>query len=285
MTRPVDRQALPIEGYLLGRLSEEERALVEARLFEDDQLLTTMEDAEEHLIDRYLADELSPQDREAFERHFAASRWRRERVAFRRMLPRALAPAEAAHRPTGVATALARAEVAPPGRGRRSVAWLGLAAALLVLGLGWWARRWPGSTAASPGPFARTTRPDTPMPVPSSSVGPVTPLPPRAALVLHAGLLRAGSTRLPRLRAPAEGDVRLDAELDHRLVSDHGAATLSTVEGRVVWTGTFRTSADGHTATVVLPARLLRPADYVLSLGGSGQGTEDTVAYPFRVVP
>jgi anti-sigma factor RsiW len=62
-----------IEAYLLGRLPDEEQPQIEALLFEDDDMFEAIRDAEDDLIDRYLAAELPPADREAFEHAFATS--------------------------------------------------------------------------------------------------------------------------------------------------------------------------------------------------------------------
>jgi hypothetical protein len=59
--------------YLLGKLSEQERASLEERFFSDDQEFEELEAAETELIDQYLRSELSAADRTQFEMSLFAS--------------------------------------------------------------------------------------------------------------------------------------------------------------------------------------------------------------------
>jgi hypothetical protein len=80
-----------LDAYLLGRLSHGEQTQIETLLFEDDDVFEAVRDAEDGLIDRYLAGELTAADRAAFEHTFASSRSRQERIAFARALAHDLA--------------------------------------------------------------------------------------------------------------------------------------------------------------------------------------------------
>lgn len=71
--------------YLLGTLSEEERAQLEERYFSDDEAFEELEIAEGELADRYVRGELSPGDRERFEQTLARSPRLAERVEFARV--------------------------------------------------------------------------------------------------------------------------------------------------------------------------------------------------------
>ena len=245
-----------IERYLLGRLPPRERDRFETLLFEDDAVWPLVEDAEEELIDRYLAGQLSPVDHAAFERHFAAPPLRQERIAFRRALPRALA-GPGAKRP-------ARSVWARP-------AWVGLAAALVVAAV--WLGTRPGietgagvEQPASLSPASRGT-------APSASPGP--------ALVLRPGLLRGGGA-IPRLEAPAGASVALDLEPGFRSSVTDFAIVLRTVEGAETWKGSGRRSADGPLVRVVIPPDVLRPGDYTLSLTPAASPSPVS-EYPLRV--
>ena len=66
--------------YLLGRLTEEERIRLEEGYFQDDALLTRLEFLEDRLIDEYVNQELSPQDRADYESRFMASPRRLEKA-------------------------------------------------------------------------------------------------------------------------------------------------------------------------------------------------------------
>lgn len=72
--------------YHLGELSQEERDAVEDRLFADDEFHEQVLAAEEELIDSYLRDELTPGQREHFEKWFLPVDDRRERLEFARAL-------------------------------------------------------------------------------------------------------------------------------------------------------------------------------------------------------
>lgn len=74
--------------YLLGGLSENERASLEARFFADDGEFEELEIAEGELIDRYVQKELSPADQRQFEKMLRTSPRLVERVEFARILAR-----------------------------------------------------------------------------------------------------------------------------------------------------------------------------------------------------
>jgi hypothetical protein len=294
VTRATEGPAGQLDRYLLGRLSPDEQASVEARLFESGDLLPLVQDAAERLIDRYLEDDLSPEDRIAFERHFASSRWRQEQVAFRRTLATALRPSSGAPTPpsAGRLSRLPMPGLRLPRRPAAWAAWIGVAA-LIVLGLGWLARHRTASTgvvalepsagrpqaeAPSVGPLLEGSRPGTA----GSASSPSTPR--RPALVLRSGHFR-GRGRLPRMAAPEGTEVRLDAELDGHAASGQGSARLCSVEGDTLWRGMASIAAGGRRATVIVPAALLQPGDYVLFIATGGQEVEDAPTYVFRVVP
>jgi hypothetical protein len=265
LTRPpAAGSSAEIERYLLGGMSPREMVAVETRLFEDDQFWRAVEDAEDELIDRYLRDELSPHDRRAFEEHFAASPLRQDRIAFRRVLPQAVA---------GRATA----DVVAP---RRSAGWRALPrwaalAAVLVVGL-WILQRRPGPLSPSPGVSpALTTEGSGGSPSPVAAVD--------ADLVLRPGLLRGGGA-LPRLKVGRGAVVQIDAEVEEATPSTGYRAALRTVEGRSVWEGAGRPSGQ-HRIRLVVPASALRPGDYILSLGPSDRPAVEGTEYPFVVAP
>jgi hypothetical protein len=72
--------------YLLGTLSEEEKAGLEDRFFSDDQEFEELEIAEEELVDCYVRGELSPDDRKRFEKTLLSSPRLVERVQFAKVL-------------------------------------------------------------------------------------------------------------------------------------------------------------------------------------------------------
>jgi hypothetical protein len=90
MERNIVDQPLMLR-YLLGLLSEEERAGVEESFFQDDEFFEELGAAEDDLIDDYVRDRLSGQTLKAFEEKLRSnSRWL-ERVSFARALDRRIA--------------------------------------------------------------------------------------------------------------------------------------------------------------------------------------------------
>ena len=75
-----------IARYLLGELSEEQQVAIEDRAFADQKYLASITSVENDLIDEYVRNELSPAERQRFEKQFLASAERRKRVEFARAL-------------------------------------------------------------------------------------------------------------------------------------------------------------------------------------------------------
>jgi len=72
--------------YLLGEMTEADQARFEESFFHDVELSELLSDAENDLIDAYVREELSPRERERFERHFLVSERRREKLELARAL-------------------------------------------------------------------------------------------------------------------------------------------------------------------------------------------------------
>lgn len=72
--------------YLLGKLSDSEAARLEERSFADDSVFDDIEIAEDELIDDYVRDRLSAEDRKQFETKLLSSKRITERVEFARLL-------------------------------------------------------------------------------------------------------------------------------------------------------------------------------------------------------
>lgn len=68
--------------YLLGELSEPERAALEEKYFADPQLFDQVVKTENELADKFARGKLSPQTRERFEQSYLTHPKRRERVKF-----------------------------------------------------------------------------------------------------------------------------------------------------------------------------------------------------------
>ncbi|MBA7584662.1 hypothetical protein ES708_26619 [subsurface metagenome] len=78
-----------IRKYLLGNIQvEDERRKIEVRLMLDDNYFEEISMQEEEIIQDYVDDELSADERQRFEKHFLISEERRHKIKFARALRR-----------------------------------------------------------------------------------------------------------------------------------------------------------------------------------------------------
>jgi putative zinc finger protein len=227
--------------YLLGAASEDENAAVEAGYFKDADALNSIADAEDALIDAYLAGELDENERARFERHYLASPVHRRRVETVRRLRQA-------HAPRSGASSMRR--------------WLAVAAVLCVAVGSAWLLTGRSSPAARPDTIAPTAARSTP--------APVAPAPRVFAFSLPLVNVR-GASDPRRLVVPSGIDVvRLDLEGTRPTALDQDVV-LQTVAGIEVWRGRAATVPlpPGVTARVEVPAALLRPDDYFVLAGSA----------------
>src|SRR5256885_4672984 len=80
-----------LERYLLGEVTDDERAEIEQGYFADDALFDQLADVENDLVDSYVQDTLQPAERKRFEERFLASSSGIARVEFARALQRKIA--------------------------------------------------------------------------------------------------------------------------------------------------------------------------------------------------
>ena len=135
MTEDVEQQSL--RQYLLGEpLEADQRQLIEERLLADDELCEQVEIAEDELIEQYLARELSAAERVQFEEGFLSTAERREKLRVARALNtyvmKQAAPAPAVE----VETVAPKVMRVPFWSRRPAVAYVGIAAAVLVIVFG-----------------------------------------------------------------------------------------------------------------------------------------------------
>ena len=127
-------------GYLLGELSEEERARVEERFLRDTEYREALRAAEDDLVDEYVRGELPPRELALFEKSLTSLPRRRRMVEFARALAVALPE------PTDSPEAVAVVRAPRPRRfsfldSLRAPGWafgFSLAALLLLAAGGWW---------------------------------------------------------------------------------------------------------------------------------------------------
>jgi hypothetical protein len=84
--KPVVEDNLTIRKYLLGELSHEEQAEVEERLFLDSEYFQHLRMAEDDLIDDYVYEDLSLDEREKFDNYFLSNPERYESLRIARAL-------------------------------------------------------------------------------------------------------------------------------------------------------------------------------------------------------
>lgn len=261
--------------YLLGLMPEAEAEALEQAYFDKPETLERLRAVEDDLLDDHAADRLREDEKRAFEARYLASPPLRQRVMAARALRRALAEAG---RPAAPRVA---------GRpGRSGTLPLALAASLLVAAVAYW--RWPapgpGTATLSPQPSIEMATPATasPSPPPSGRATTVAPtVPVKVVLALSPVLLRGDQPPLAG-RIPAGTDtVVLELEGDPALLPARPAefeAAVATVEGANVWRGPADRARGVSAATraqrlasVEVPARVLPPGDYVVTLSATGR--------------
>ena len=84
--KPVVEDNTTIRRYLLGELPHHEQAEVEERLFLDSEYFQYLRMAEDDLIDDYVYEELSPDERERFDNYFLSNSERYESLRIARAL-------------------------------------------------------------------------------------------------------------------------------------------------------------------------------------------------------
>ena len=274
-----DREA-EFRAYLLGVLPPERQEEIDERFLADAEFHAELQATADDLIHAYLGGELPAAERQQFETHFLASPRRRERVAFVRSLVAAVErvqrPAVAAPRPSRLASMLP---------------W----AAMLVFGLaaGGWSI---GEKRRSNGVLAEARQREESL---------------RAQLLAQDERVRelerltrpssepadvaTWTLRSSAERGPASADgftvrgewIRLRVLLEHDLRVASYRASLQTSEGReVLRVGGLREASRsaGRTVDVMVPAGLLAPGHYLLSVQrDAGGAPEELTATTFLV--
>lgn len=304
--------------YLLGEMTEAERAALEREYFADGRLFELMVRAENELVDEYARGLLPPPARERFERHYLSHPARRARARFAEALAAKLGE-------TGAAAAAEPPHAKPLWRSRPAflrapaLAWALSAALLLAAAGAAWLRletRAPrhetaktevpraaqetrageppapvadgrpadGRPPAEPGRTRTEQRGVAPAPTPAAK-----PAPTFATLVLTIGSTRsAGAAPHALLAIPARTEkARLQLNLRESDYKSYRAA-LKAVGGTDVYAWervNSRVTKSGVTITLTVPARMLADGDYLLTLSGVGESgeLEDVSKSLFRV--
>jgi hypothetical protein len=311
-----------IRSYLLGVLSQEERARLEERLLADDAYFQELLLVEEDLIDDYLGGELTPEERVQLEGHFLSAPERQQDLRFAKAFKKYVASSaikkqsEVASGSPGWLSSLRTffLTLRPP----KPRLLLSLAATLaIVIGGFWFIRRWSRpepvitrNETTAPTPVAQqeqTPNPNnnevvvraTPSPVDDGGEGTQNTRPPARderpkssvmTVALASGLVREGG-EIKRVKVrPETALVRLQLELDPT-VNDYESygAVLQSGSGQVVLSRKdlhAGATSRGKIITLEIPARLLKRDDYYLKLSGrnSAKEFEPAGTYGFRVI-
>lgn len=266
-----------IRQYLLGQLPQEDSARLEERLLSDSDYFQEILIGEDELIDRYLANQLSEAERQAFETSFLLTRERQQKLRFARSLKKYIGEA---------AATTAGEEAEPESSGERSHDFadapsknrhffsfvpaqnpilsysLAAAALLVVVGVSWIATKNWRTPQTGPGNVL--------------------------TVVLTPGLTREGG-EVPKINLSPEIDtVELRLELPKSDYRTYRSVLLADDRSQVWARDDLRAVNDSGTSFVVsnVPAKLLADGDYRIKISGrSSDGLfEDLATYSFRLV-
>jgi len=302
-------------GYLLGEMSEEERARFEEEFAGDRDLIEELVDVENDLVDSYATGRLTEAERRAFESDYLATPMRRARAELAKSLINRL-------------SSLTPAVSIPGGQEwdgelfthhGNAASWRSYIptmriAALVMLGLGlagglgilvWSDQRLRHELAKVQAEHVNLRRDETALrqevarltrqaqetaagdtqgaAIPRASAAEV------ALLTLSSGLVRSGDREDKLMILRGMTRVRLQLKLGQRPYETYDAS-LETAEGIRIWQKrslrSERTPEHGRVVLVELPASTLHNGDYILKLGGiTATGQEAAVdAYAFRAV-
>lgn len=308
-----------VQRFLLGNLSESERAELEDRFFANDDFFQELLIGEDDLIDAYVGGELPAAEGSLFERCCLSTQAGRERVEFSRALFRSVSGDD----PTALAAVTREADrnvthswwrsLLDGFANRRPALNFTLAAALVVVVLGGlWLLANRGRTRTAqeeartnhatpftpresspsvetaekqqPAPGDKTSNPTLPKGSPQKSV-PTSPV--IATITLLPGMVRDEGGAAPLVLTGRATKVRLQLLLEGERYRQY-RATLSTADGRKLWDHVVAEGTSGRSGSFALslPADLLRNGDYVLHLSGakSDGKWESAADYSFRVV-
>jgi len=267
--------ATTMTRYLLGELSDRERAEMEARYCSDARTFAALVEVENGLIDDYVRGRLTEEVRVRFEAAYLSSPARRERVLFARALVRSAdAPASAAppgptHRP-----ASERAWWAVLRGSRLAMA---TAAALVLVASGIWlvldrSPALPDQAAADDAGQAPVAGPrQSRDAAPSDAAAPPAETIVALTLTVGAGERSASPVPPPAVTIPpGTTDVRLQLRLREHDYPRYRIGVRAIGAGEVFAATDLRPEQAGDTAmlAVSVPTGRLTSGDYLLTLHG-----------------
>jgi hypothetical protein len=263
-----DHSVEALRRYILGGSTDEESAAIEHQYFENADALDRVRAVEDDLIDEYVSGQLTPDEREEFERNYLTTPAHGRRV--------------------GVARALRTAASARPTPALWRWGWpaAAMAAALIIVVLGvalvLRTRSVPGTVTVDTPPSATAPAPPPP---PSPAPAPVRPEAIVVALSISPILVRGSDQPASLTIAPGTDIVRLHLQgqrTERRL--GRGRAIVRTVTGKQIWTGPAEAAdrtARRDLARVDIPADRLRPDDYIVELFGTDTAGHEVELYRY----
>ena len=290
-----EHDSTKLRRYVLGALTEDERAGIEREYFEHADVLDQVCAAEDDLIDDYLSDRLASDEHERFEQYYLALPRHRTRVGVARALRTASSvSASASNERHERVMSWWKAIRAWPSLGPAAL--VGAALAVLVAGGVWMLRErsesTPVSVRTSPPSVSPTTSPE---PRPPDRREPAAPSqrdrePARATPVVVAVSLSPihvrGADEPARLTIAAGTDVvrlQLQGETGEPRL-ERGRAIVRTVAGQEVWRGRAAGVADPQRSVLAhidIPAARLRPDDYIVELLDVNAGIREAERYRY----
>ena len=273
--KELGQQKEVIKQFLLGDLDEERRQQVEERLLTDSDYQDQILMIESELVEDYLTEKLPPLDRSKFENHYLSAPRQQKNVKLTRML---LKVAQSAKPQPSAKTNLRQtlSDIFWP-RGR-NLQWTTVSLILLaIVGSVVIYNVWRSRTRRTElqAELVRLNSPDNIL-TPSAAV--------RSVTLLPFSLRERGE--LPRLTiTPATEVVQLRVTTAANTYQNYRIEVL-TIGGDQIVQFEVKPQPPGDTLILQLPARILKPNDYVVTVRGvNAQGvTDDVGEYAFRVV-
>jgi len=263
-----DEDQYPIKQYLLGSLGDAEREMIEEQIITSPEYLEKVMMVETELIDEYLADSLSEDDRRRFLEHFLSTVKQAQKLDFAKALVNYTAKSKAHSPPI---SRRIRLPAFWKGRIHNLLAATGkprffpIAATVSIvfvisLVIGWWIAHTPEQSLEKE--LAQLNNSDKPDPRTSSDYFVIGPLRP--------GLVRDFEEAQKSIVPIDKNIVQLQLEIG---VSNYPSyhTTLATSEGRKVFTlaGVKPSSSENQKIVVLyMPSRVLTAGDYQLELTG-----------------
>jgi hypothetical protein len=294
-----------VRRFLLGRLDVTEQTAFEQHLFTDDGLETRVRLAEFDLADDYALERLSAADRVAFEQKFLLSAGRKRKLNVSSALrDRFASSILATTAPKGAKASISERWQLLFGLNQR--VWrlaFGVAILVVLVGMVWLLVKEPrikegirvvifNRRAPAPAPTPRLAGHSNNTSSPPEHHTTPSPMPPHESpVILRVGLFSDVSRdhdKIPLIDLPkGEHDiVRLQLALKPNQTGIYRAELLTKDGSSVFRADSLKVIDPGAGIDFNVPARLLRPGDYQIRLGGPGnEATAVETKYYFRVSP